>query len=445
MHRSFFILLSLCALAVPAFAQVVAPIPTDPTYVEWVDNLVQEYSFFTISNLWLLIAAAMIFTMHLGFATLEAGLTRAKNTVNIIYKNLFTLSMSLTLYMLFGYNTMYPVETFNGWLHFGGWIGIHPEKYMEVMTSRWGNNHSYWAQILFQAMFAATAAKIVSGAVAERIKLPSFMLFAALLVGLGYPVMGSWAWGEGGWLAKMGFVDFAGGMVIHGVGGFAALAAVIVLGPRLGKYSKDGKPQPILGHNLPLAAIGVYLLWFGWFGFNGGAVASASPEEVGRVMLATALGGATGALSCMLFTKLLTGKLDLSISLNGALAGLVSITAGANSITLNYVPIIGIIAGGLVVVAILFFERVGLDDPVGAISVHGICGAWGTLAVGLFGEANFWWQALGVFSYALTAFVFAFIVMAALKATIGIRPSEADEETGLDIAEHGQEAYTGLP
>lgn len=415
-------------------------IPSETTFAEYIDNLSEEYSFFTVSNLWLLIAAAMVFVMHTGFAMLESGLSRAKNTVNILYKNFFVISCGLVTYALVGYNTMYPPDTFNGFIRIGGWFGIDPDKFMEVMTSRSGNNFAYWTDFIFQAMFAATAATIVSGAVAERIKLYSFMVFTVLLVGLVYPVAGSWTWG-GGWLERNGFVDFAGSSVVHAFGGYAALAAVLVLGPRRGKYDAKGKPKAIPGHNLSIAALGVFLLWFGWYGFNGGSVLDAHPERVGRVFVTTSLGAASGAFAAMLVTPLILKKADISMALNGVLAGLVGITASADVLSPGAAMLVGAISGVIVVGSILFFDRIGIDDPVGAISVHGICGTWGTLAAGIWGEGRLLWQIVGCLAYAIVAFAVSFLLFSLVKLIMGVRVTPEEEDEGLDIAEHGQQAY----
>jgi len=294
-------------------------------------------------------------------------------------------------------------------------------------------------------MFAATAATIVSGAVAERVKLTSFMVFAVLLVGLAYPITGGWKWG-GGWLAEAGFADFAGSSVVHAFGGFAALACVIVLGPRKGKYSKNGI-KPILPSNMPLATIGAFLLWFGWFGFNGGSVLSANPGAIGYVIVTTSLGAACGGLACMLVSWAILKKPDLSMSLNGILAGLVGVTAGADVLSISGASIAGAVAGGLVVLAVLFFDKIKIDDPVGAVSVHGICGIWGTLAVGLpfltqeGTEASFGVQLMGTLAIGTFAFVFSFALFYILKLTMGVRVDEVEEAEGLDVAEHGAPAY----
>ena len=298
-----------------------------------------------------------------------------------------------------------------------------------------------YGDFIFQAMFAATAATIVSGAVAERIKLSSFMIFATLLVAFGYPMVGAWHWGEG-WLNQMdvAFYDFAGSTVVHAFGGFAALACVLILGPRTGKYV-DGTIRPILGHSMPLATIGVFLLFLGWFGFNGGSVLSASPAGVGLVFVTTALAAAAGGLGSIIVSWTFLKKPDLSMSLNGILAGLVGITAGADAMGPWAAVVVGFIAGVMVVFSIIIFDKLKIDDPVGAISVHGICGIWGTLAVAFFGGASFSSQLVGAFSVSLAAFVFSFIVFGVIKAVMGVRVSAEEEAEGLDLSEHGQDAY----
>jgi Amt family ammonium transporter len=289
-------------------------------------------------------------------------------------------------------------------------------------------------------MFAATAATIVSGAVAERIKLSSFMVFATLLVTFAYPVTGSWQWG-GGWLSANGFYDFAGSSLVHGFGGFAALACAIILGPRAGKYV-NGTIKPILGHSMPLATIGVFLLFLGWFGFNGGSVLNADPYLVSLVFVTTALAAAGGGIGAIFTSWILLKKPDLSMSLNGILAGLVGITAGADSIMPGYAILTGLIAGLLVVLSIIFFDKIKVDDPVGAISVHGVCGIFGTLAVAFFSDAApFGIQLVGTLSVGVFAFVFSFIVFGIIKAVMGVRVSAEEEAEGLDLSEHGQDAY----
>ncbi len=405
------------------------------------------YSFFTTSMLWTVIAAALVFIMHLGFATLESGLCQKKNVVNVLFKNVFIICIGIVTYAVIGFNTHYPgFEDGEAWLKFGGPIGD--------LNADGGNTFGYggvslamtgFGDFIFQAMFAATGATIVSGAVAERVKLPSFMIFAALFVGLAYPIAGSWHWG-GGYLAQLdvAFKDFAGSTVVHAFGGFGALACVMVLGPRKGKYTKNGI-KPIPAHSFPLAAIGVFLLFFGWFGFNGGSVLSAEPGALGLVFTTTTLAACAGGLGAIATSWYALKKPDLSMALNGLLAGLVGITANADVVSVSDSLWIGLIAGIIVVYAITFFDKIKIDDPVGAISVHGICGIWGTIAVALFGEGDFSLatQIQGALLVSAFAFVFAYVVFSALKATIGVRVSEEEEERGLDISEHGQEAYTG--
>jgi Amt family ammonium transporter len=379
--------------------------------------------------------------MHLGFATLESGLCQQKNVVNVLFKNVFIISIGVITYALFGFNTHYPGD-FNGWFSWGGMIGD--------LNADGGNTWGYgglglamtgFGDFIFQAMFAATGATIVSGAVAERVKLGSFMIFAVLFVGVAYPIAGSWHWG-GGVLAEMGFKDFAGSTVVHAFGGFGALACVLVLGPRKGKYTENGI-KPIPAHSFPLAAIGVFLLMFGWYGFNGGSVLSAEPSALGLVFTTTTLGATAGALGAIAISWFMLKKPDLSMALNGILAGLVGITANADVITVTGAIIIGFIAGVIVVISIITLDKVKIDDPVGAISVHGVCGIWGTIATAFFADGfDFMVQAKGALLVSIFAFAFAYILFSILKAVIGVRVSEEEEERGLDIAEHGQEAYS---
>jgi Amt family ammonium transporter len=380
--------------------------------------------------------------MHLGFATLESGLCQKKNVVNVLFKNVFIISIGVITYALFGFNTHYPGD-FNGWFSWGSMIGD--------LNADGGNTWGYgglglamtgFGDFIFQAMFAATGATIVSGAVAERIKLSSFMVFTFLFVGVAYPVAGSWHWG-GGVLAEAGFKDFAGSTVVHAFGGFGALACVMVLGPRKGKYTENGI-KPIPAHSFPMAAIGVFLLMFGWYGFNGGSVLSAEPSALGLVFTTTTLGACAGAIGAIIISWVVLKKPDLSMALNGLLAGLVGITANADVISVSGALIIGLIAGGIVVVSIVYLDKIKIDDPVGAISVHGVCGIWGTIAVALFGEGDFslGTQIYGAVLVSAFAFIFALVVFYILKAVMGgVRVSEEEEERGLDISEHGQESY----
>ena len=391
---------------------------------------------FTVNNVWMMICTALVFFMHAGFAFLEIGLTRQKNTINILFKNIFIITIGLLLYYLVGFNLMYPGE-FNGYL--GSIVpGITPPE--NGMTPEYADGYTWWTDFLFQGMFAATAATIVSGAVAERIKIGPFMLFTVLYVGLIYPIAGSWKWG-GGFLDDMGFYDFAGSTLVHSVGGWAALVAVWLLGPRIGKF-KDGKPQAIPGHNIPLATAGVLILWLGWFGFNGGSVLSANPELTSLTLVTTCLAAAAGGVVAMITSTILYKNLDLTMFLNGILGGLVGITAGADIMTPESAIIIGSVAGILIVFAVSFIDKIRLDDPVGAIAVHLVCGIWGTLAVGIFSaEHSFVTQLIGVLCYAVICVLSALLIFFVMKKTIGIRVSEKEELEGLDVHEHGMDAY----
>ena len=395
---------------------------------------------FVANNVWMMLATALVFIMHLGFAGVETGLTRAKNTTNILFKNVYVICCGLITYYIVGFNLMYPGE-FNGWVGFAG-FGLDPGA--DGMTPAYADGgYTYWTDFLFQGMFAATCATIVSGAVAERIKLTSFMIFATIFVAFVYTIAGSWKWG-GGWLDQMGFYDFAGSTLVHSVGGWAALIGAILLGPRLGKYAADGRLTPIPGSNMPMATVGVMLLWLGWFGFNGGSVLSADPELTSLTLTTTCLAAAAGGLGAMIVYAFVSPKPDLSMSLNGILAGLVGITAGADVMTPFSSIIIGLIAGGLVVLSVLFFDRVKIDDPVGAISVHLVCGIWGTLAVGIFStnpDHSLGVQFIGVAAYGVFTVLCAGVIFGVLKATTGIRVTEDEEIEGLDLGEHGMHAY----
>ena len=309
---------------------------------------------------------------------LESGMTRQKNTVNILFKNFFVITMGLLVYAIGGFNLMYPGD-FNGYFGFAGW-GLE-----DVDGLAYNEGYTYWTDFLFQGMFAATAATIVSGAVAERIKLGAFMLYALLLVALVYPIVGSWKWG-GGFMDAMGFYDFAGSTLVHSVGGWAALVAIIFLGARVGRFDKDGKPNAIPGHNLPISAAGVLILWLGWFGFNGGSVLSAEPGATSLVLVTTSLAAAAGGIFAFVFSLILYKNYDVTMFMNGILGGLVGITAGADQMGIIDSVLVGAIGGGVVVLAISFMDKQKLDDPVGAIADHLFAGIWGTLAVGIFGN-----------------------------------------------------------
>ena len=379
--------------------------------------------------------------MHLGFAALEAGLTRAKNTVNILFKNTSIVAIGLLTYALCGFSLMYPGDFILGdWLGFAG-FGLNPGENWD--TPSYNVGYTYYTDFIFQAMFAATAATIVSGAVAERVKLSSFLLFSTLYVSIIYPIAGSWKWG-GGWLDQLGFYDFAGSTLVHGVGGWAALVGAYVLGPRIGKYTRKGA-HPIKGHNMPLTAIGVFLLWFGWYGFNGGSVLSANPGAVSTVFVTTTLSAAGGVIGSMILSWYLSNKPDLSMILNGSLAGLVGITAGADVIDPATSILVGLISGLLVVSSVLYLDSRKIDDPVGAISVHLICGLWGTLAVGIFStDHSISIQLLGVLSYGVFCLASSMLIFYLIDKLLGLRVDEQEEIVGLDISEHEMEAYAGF-
>ncbi|WP_460217834.1 ammonium transporter [Psychroserpens sp. MEBiC05023] len=397
----------------------------------------------TTNNVWMMICTALVFFMHLGFAFLEIGLTRQKNTINVLFKNMFIITTGLLLYCLVGFNLMYPGE-FNGFIGFAG-FGLDAPTIEGVLDLSYNEGYTYWTDFLFQGMFAATAATIVSGAVAERMKIGPFMIFAILYVGLIYPIAGSWKWG-GGFLDSLDtpFYDFAGSTLVHSVGGWAALVAVCLLGARIGKF-KEGRLQAIPGHNIPLATAGVIILWLGWFGFNGGSVLSADPGLTSLTLVTTCLAAASGGVVAALVSFIKFKNLDLTMFLNGILGGLVGITAGADQMSPTDAIIIGSIAGAVIVFAVSLIDRLKLDDPVGAIAVHLVCGIWGTLAVGIFGElaggAQFLSQFIGVISYAAICIISSFLIIFILKKTVGIRVSEREELEGLDAHEHGMDAY----
>jgi Amt family ammonium transporter len=399
---------------------------------------------FTANNIWMMLATALVFFMHTGFAFLEIGLTRQKNTINILFKNIFIITGGLLLYYAFGFNLMYPgfEDGDMGLLKFAGFGIAAPEGGMTPEYADGG--YTWWTDFLFQGMFAATAATIVSGAVAERIKIGSFMIFTIIYVGLVYPIVGAWKWG-GGFLDSWGFYDFAGSTLVHSVGGWAALVAIALLGARIGKFGKDGKPNAIPGHSIPMATAGVLILWLGWFGFNGGSVLSADPELTSLVLVTTSLAAAAGGFGAMISSTLLYKNLDLTMFLNGILGGLVGITAGADLMSPNEAVIIGFLAGIIIVGGVALVDRLKLDDPVGAVAVHLICGIWGTLAVGIFGSmasgTQFLTQLYGVLIVGGFCVITSGIILSVLKATLGLRVSKEEEVEGLDIHEHGMDAY----
>ncbi len=389
---------------------------------------------------WTLVAAFLVFFMQAGFAMLETGLTRAKNAINIMMKNLMDFAVGSLAFWMLGFGLMFGA-TATGWFGTDGFFLSDFVKNGDPWT------YAFW---MFQVVFAATAATIVSGAMAERTKFTGYLIYSLVISAFIYPIFGSWAWGSlfhgSGWLEKLGFIDFAGSTVVHSVGGWAALAGAIVLGPRIGKFTKDGKPIAIPGHNLVLAALGTFILWFGWFGFNPGSTTTAN-TDIASIAVTTNLSAAAGAVSAMLTAWFTLGKPDGSMTLNGAIAGLVAITAGCANVSPMSAVIIGFIAGIVVVLSVLFVERtLKIDDPVGAVSVHGVCGAWGTLAAGIFNLGGFSWsivgvQALGIMSAFLWTFPTTFILFKVIEKTMGLRVTREEELEGLDVGEHGMEAY----
>ena len=396
-----------------------------------------------INTVWVALCAAMIFFMEAGFAFLEAGFIRAKNAMSIIAKVIIDVIFGGISFFVIGFGIAYGVS--NGWFSFE--FGI-PDFDLGLDLSV-SNNLFFFIQF----GFAVAAISIVSGALAERMKLWSYAIFVIIFCGVMYPLVANWVWNPNGWLALRGFNDFAGSAAVHAMGGFSALAAAIVLGPRIGKYSQNGETNTIPGHNLPLASIGAFILWFGWFGFNPGSTLGAvgNWELIGSVILNTFLASAAGGISTMFYTYFSYGKIDITMVINGILAGLVSITAGCNVVGPFSAILIGLIAGVVVDLAVVLFDRLKVDDPVGAIAVHGINGLFGTIAVGLFangdglifggGTSLFLTQVIGVLSIAIFSFLFTFLLMKFLKSTIGIRVTENEENIGLDTVFFGINSY----
>jgi Amt family ammonium transporter len=398
-------------------------------------DLVQTHA----DYVWTLIAAALVFFMQAGFALVECGFTRAKNAINIMMKNLMDFSMGSLAFWAVGFGIMFGA-TKTGWFGTSGFF---------LSDFKVGGDPWVLAFWMFQVVFCATAATIVSGAMAERTKFIGYLLYSIVISALIYPVFGSWAWGSlfngNGWLEGLGFIDFAGSTVVHSVGGWAALAGAIVLGPRMGKYAKDGSIKPILGHNIPLATLGVFILWIGWFGFNPGSTTAAN-KDIAMIFVNTNLAAAAGAVFAMFTSWVKFGKPEISMSLNGALAGLVAITSPCATVTPLSAIIIGSIAGIIVVLSVLFFDKIRVDDPVGAISVHGVCGAWGTLAAGIFNIGGttakiIGVQALGIVACFVWTFGTAFILFKIIDITVGLRVSPEEEAAGLDHSEHAGNAY----
>ncbi|MDA9207551.1 ammonium transporter [Octadecabacter sp.] len=397
---------------------------------------------YIMTTLLFLVAGFLVFFMAAGFAMLEAGLVRGKNVAMQLTKNMALFSIASIMYWLVGFNLMYPGD-------FNGYIGpiLGTTTWLEPVGLSAADAALDYASVasdfFFQLMFVAATASIVSGALAERIKLWPFLIFVAILTGIMYPITGSWQWG-GGWLSELGFSDFAGSTVVHSVGGWAALAGAIVLGPRLGKY-KDGKTNPMPGSNLALATLGTFILWLGWFGFNGGSQLAAGTvgdiTDVGRIFANTNMAAAAGSLAALALTQIMYGKADLTMVLNGALAGLVSITAEPLAPTLLSAMLIGGVGGVIVVITVPMLDKLKIDDVVGAIPVHLIAGIWGTIAVAFSGSATIGAQITGILAYGVFTFVVSLVVWFILKAVIGIRVSEEAEIQGLDKAELGMEAY----
>ncbi|MDF2821089.1 MAG: conserved rane protein of unknown function [Clostridiales bacterium] len=418
----------------------------------------------TLDTLWVLICAMLVFFMNLGFASLEAGFARSKNTTNILSKNLIVFAVSSLGFMFLGFGLMFGDG--NGFVGMKGLFMLSGadnspqinEAYTGVYSALSWTSVPFYAKFFFQLVFCGTAATIVSGAVAERIKYISFIVFSFILTLIIYPLVGHWIWG-GGFLAELGFLDFAGDTVVHSVGGWAALAGVLVLGPRVGKYTKDGKANPITGHNMSLAVIGLFILWFGWFGFNPGSTMAADPEAISHIIMTTNTSAIIAALTSTATAWLLIGKPDLGMTINGVLAGLVAITGSCAYVSVTGSLIIGAVSGVLVVFAVMLFDKLRLDDPVGALAVHLCNGIFGTLAVGLFaidgitgvssGNGLFYGggfellgkQFLGVISVGAFVFTSSLLVWYLIKKTIGVRVSVIEEIEGLDIHEHGNLAY----
>lgn len=451
--------LGIAFLTLPSWGQTVPP-PATPEEVAALFLTPKVI----MDTMWVLTAATLVFFMNLGFAMLESGLCRAKNCVNILAKNFIVFGVSSIAFLAIGWGLMFGDGN--------GFIGTHGLFFLRGADNSPASGEAYggvysalsWtgiplqAKFFFQLVFAGTAATIVSGVVAERIKFASFVVFSFAIIGLMYPVTGHWIWGAG-WLADFGFRDFAGSTVVHSVGGWAALAGVLVLGPRYGKFV-NGRVHPIPGHNMTTATIGAFVLWFGWFGFNPGSTMAADARAIGHIAVTTNTSAAAASLSALVTATLLTGKPDLSMILNGCLAGLVAVTASCAWISIESALLIGLIAGALVVYSVLFFDRMQIDDPVGALSVHLTNGLWGTLALGLFadpsvtalpgptpgllmggGITQLWAQIVGIVTVGIYTFGIAFAVWTIISGTMGVRVSEQEEHEGLDLGEHGNVAY----
>ncbi len=408
-----------------------------------------------LDTAWVLITAALVFFMQAGFALVEAGLQAARNVVNILMKNLMDFTIATVAFWVVGFGLMFGMGNSlfgrSGWLLHGGNATFGSLSWTVVPLE---------AKFFFQLVFAGTAATIVSGAIGGRVKFTTYLVFSLAMTALIYPVIGHWIWG-GGWLATRGFFDFAGSTVVHAVGGWAALAGALVVGPRIGKYTRDGKPRAMPGHNMALAVLGVFILWLGWFGFNPGSTMALDATAIAHIFVTTNAAAATGALGAMAISWVMFRKPDASMTFNGVLAGLVAITAPCAFVGIGSAMLIGLVGGVLVVLAVVLIERVGVDDPVGAVAVHGVCGVWGTVSLGLFaaapwaggdgapglglffggGFAQLGIQVMGVVAASAVAFVLSYGLFFGLKVTVGVRVTAAEEIEGLDTAEHGNEAY----
>lgn len=449
-----------------ATAQTATPAPN----LEDVQKRINDLSV-GLDTLWVVIASFLVFFMNAGFAMLESGFCRRKNAVNVLAKNLVVFAIATIAYWAIGFGFMFGNDGGNSFIGLQGFLLSGADNSPAIADAYKGDFSALnWtsipleAKFLFELAFAGTAATIVSGAVAERIKFISFLLFSFLLVGIAYPIAGHWIWG-GGWAAKMGFYDFAGSTVVHTVGGWGAMIGAAILGPRIGKYTEDGKVRALPGHNMGFATLGCLILWLGWFGFNAGSTMSANGKLIAHIVLTTNMAASTGAIAAIILSWLYLGKPDLSMIISGVLAGLVSVTASCAFIDIPSAAIIGAIAGAIVVFAVGIFDKLRIDDPVGAISVHLVCGTWGTLALGLFSKAEIfgatrapkmglffgggtdqlWYQFVGYIAVAGFTVVFSFMAWSVISLiTDGIRVSPEQEFKGLDISEHGMEAYSGF-
>jgi len=399
-----------------------------------------------INTVWVLLAAALVFFMEAGFAFLEAGFVRSKNSLNIVMKVFSDATFGTLAYWAIGFGLMFGLDR-SGLFGTSGFFLQGPFKYLGLDIPA----YAYW---FFQAAFAMAAASIVSGALAERVKFKSYLVFTVIMTAVIYPISGHWIWGHGGWLNNLGMLDFAGSAQVHAVGGFAALAGILVLGPRLGRYNEDGSVNVMPAHNLQLAFLGTFILWFGWFGFNPGSSLSGLDLNIARIALNTNLAAAAGGAMATVFTALRYGKADPSMAMNGALAGLVAVTGGCAYVAPASAVLIGLVAGVLVVLVVSLLDRLHLDDPVGAVAVHGANGLWGIVAIGLFAENGGLFygggvhllgvEVLGVLCAAAWSFGASYLVFQALKHTLGLRVSRQEELEGLDLSEHGMPAYSGV-